>query len=74
MTQSRTRSTSRTPPSPSPNGDGDGEGTHVSVYTLILEGKHDARLIKWPFIGEVNLTLLNQLEDESHHIKTVTLY
>jgi len=52
------------------NGGGDGKGTHVSVYAPILEGKYDAEL-KWPFIGKVTLTLLNQLEDNNHHIIAV---
>ena len=52
------------------NGDDDGEGTHVSVYVHILKGKNDSKL-KWPFIGSVKIELLNQLEDDNHHIKTV---
>jgi TNF receptor-associated factor 4 len=48
------------------NGYGDGEGTHVSVRAIIFEGEHDAGL-KWPFIGKVTFTLLNQLEDDHHH-------
>lgn len=43
------------------NGCGDGKGTHVSVYANILEGKNDQNL-KWPFMGRVIVTLLNQLE------------
>ena len=50
------------------NGYGDGEGTHVSVFARILEGEYDAGL-KWPFIGSVTFTLLNQIKD-THH-KTV---
>jgi hypothetical protein len=37
----------------------------VSVHLPVLKGKHDTRL-KWPFTGEVTLTLLNQLEDRNH--------
>ena len=51
------------------NGYGDGKGTHVSVYAYIVEGKNDSKL-KWPFIGKV---LLNQLKDDNHHIKTVSV-
>jgi TNF receptor-associated factor 4 len=51
------------------NGSGAGEGTHVSVYAPLFEGEHDAEL-KWPFIGDVTFTLLNQLEDKNHHTKT----
>ena len=55
------------------NGDGAGKGTHVSVYAVILEGEYDAEL-KWPFVGEVTITLLNQLEDENHHTKVGHFY
>ena len=54
------------------NGNGRGEGTHVSVYVLILEGKFDKGL-KWPFVGEVTVTLLNQLEDKNHYTGTIAL-
>ena len=55
-----------------PNGNGDGKGTHVSVFVPILKGDNDDNL-KWPFIGTVKIELLNQLEDENHHLKTLTL-
>ena len=42
------------------------ENTHVSVYVHMLEGKHDAEL-KWPFIENINIQVLNQLEDKNHH-------
>jgi hypothetical protein len=51
-------------------GNGDGEGTHVSVFTLIMKGLHDAEL-EWPFIGKVTFTLFNQLEDKNHHISSM---
>ena len=54
------------------NGDGEGEGTHVSVYICIDEGKYDDQL-KWPFIGIITVTLLNQLEDKNHHIRTLNM-
>ena len=47
------------------NGHGTGEGTHVSVYVAMLEGEYDAEL-KWPFVGEITFTLLNQLADKNH--------
>ena len=53
-----------------PNGVGDGEGTHVSVFVHILKGDNDDNL-KWPFIGTVKIELLNQLEDNNHHLMTV---
>ena len=54
------------------NGEGDGEGTHVAVYAPILKGEYDAKL-KWPILGKVTFTLWNQLEDENHHTKVMTL-
>ena len=47
------------------NGKGSGEGTHLSVYIKILKGKYDDEL-KWPFVGKVTISLLNQLDDASH--------
>ena len=41
------------------------KGTHLAVSVVILEGMHDATL-KWPFLGSVTVTLLNQLEDDNH--------
>ena len=54
------------------NGYGGGEGTHVSVFAAILKGEYDAEL-KWPFVGEVTYTLLNQLEDSNHHTRTQSI-
>jgi TNF receptor-associated factor 4 len=54
------------------NGDGHGKGTHMTVSVPLLEGEHDAEL-KWPFIGVVTVTLLNQLEDKNHCTRTLTL-
>ena len=48
-------------------GNGCGAGTHVSVFTPLLEGVYDAGL-KWPLVGRVTITLLNQVEDKNHHI------
>ena len=42
-----------------PYGNGSGEGTHLSLYIRLLPGEHDA-LLKWPFEGEITLTLLDQ--------------
>ena len=54
------------------NGDGSGKGTHVSVYAPILKGRYDAEL-KWPFIGKITCTLLNQLADKNHHLKILNM-
>ena len=54
------------------NGNGTGKGTHVSVYFPILKGKNDTEL-RWPFVGKVTFTLLNQLEDNNHETKILSL-
>ena len=53
-----------------PNGCGYGRGTHVSIYTRVLQGKHD-RELSWPFVGTLKVWLLNQLEDSNHHVKCI---
>ena len=52
------------------NGYAAGRGTHVSVLVHMLQGGHDAEL-KWPFIGNVTIQILNQLEDRNHHERIV---
>ena len=54
------------------NGHGFGEGTHVSVCAEIHEGRYDAEL-KWPFVGKIIFTLLNQLENKNHHQKILNV-
>lgn len=41
----------------------------VSILVSLVEGKND-KYLNWPFVGEVTVTLLNQLENK-HHFKTV---
>ena len=53
-----------------PIGNSTGSGTHVTVYATLLEGTYDASL-SWPFMGTVTFTLLNQLEDDNHHIQCI---
>ncbi len=53
-----------------PSGAGSGEGTHVAVYTSLLEGVYDTSL-SWPFLGNVTITLLNQLSDDNHHTQVL---
>jgi TNF receptor-associated factor 4 len=54
------------------NGLENGLGTHVSVFAPILKGEHDAEL-KWPLVGNVTFTLLNQLKDKNHHSLPLSL-
>ena len=41
------------------NGDGSGSGTHLSVFFVLMQSKHDSSL-RWPFTQPVTLTLVNQ--------------
>ena len=52
------------------NGNSDGKDTHVSVFAIILRGEYDTEL-KWPFVGKVTVTLLNQLQDMNHHYMVI---
>ena len=54
------------------NGLGNAKQTHVSVYVLILKGKHDNTL-KWPVTGKCVFELLNHSEDKNHHTMTVNI-
>ena len=54
------------------DGEGSGKGTHISVYAPIRQGEYD-RQVKWPLLGSITFTLLNQLEDRNHHSETTIL-
>ena len=45
---------------------------HISVTFLLVKGRDDHKL-KWPFVGEVTVTLLNQLRDDAHHTQTLVI-
>jgi len=53
------------------NRSGDNADTYVSVYAYLMKGRNDDHL-PWPFTGEITITLLNQLEDENHHSRTIS--
>ena len=55
-----------------PNGDDEAQGSHVSVYLRLLEGRNDESL-HWPFGGTIKFELLNQLADDSHHVRTFVI-
>ncbi len=42
----------------------------VSVFACIAKGKYDDNL-NWPFVGNITIELLNQLEDKNHHSKVL---
>ena len=52
------------------NGSGSGKDTHMSVFAIFLKGDNDDKL-SWPFVGNITITLLNQLEDKNHFRKTL---
>ena len=49
------------------NGDREVLGTHLSTYLYVIEGPFDSQL-SWPLLGTFKLELLNQLEDNNHHV------
>ncbi len=53
------------------NGRNSGFGSHLSVYACIVKGEFNDDL-NWPFVGDIKIELLNQLEDKSHRSKVLT--
>ena len=53
------------------NGNGDAKGTHVSIFTLLMNGSYDDHL-KWPFRGVVTIQIVNQAGDHDHIENTTT--
>ena len=47
-------------------------GSHVSMFIYPIKGTHNAGL-KWPLTGKITFTLLNQLEDKTHHAMSMIL-
>ena len=54
------------------NGNGGGKGTHMSVYLCLMKGENDDTLT-WPIRYKRTITLLNQLKDDGHRSKSLTL-
>ena len=48
-----------------PNGMGSGKGTHLTVLVHLMRGEFDDQL-KWPFRGNVTISIVNQEEDKNH--------
>ena len=46
--------------------------TFMSVHTCLLKGEYDD-LLSWPFIGNIMVSLLNQIENNQHHQRAVWL-
>lgn len=45
--------------------------THIEAHINVEKGGNDDSL-KWPFVGDVTITLLNQLEDKNHYSEVVS--
>ena len=54
------------------NGSGNGENTHISVYVNIMAGDNDDQLL-WPFVGDIDIMVLNWREDKGHYKKTISI-
>ena len=46
-------------------------GSHVSVFVFLMDGRNDDDL-KWPLKATIEISLLNQLHNFSHHIMRAT--
>ena len=54
------------------NGEHSGKDTHVSVYVRLMAGNNDDQL-QWPFVGDIDIMLLNWREDKGHHKMTISI-
>lgn len=54
------------------NGMGVGKGTHLSVYVYMMRGENDDDLT-WPFCGNIEIQLLNQIGESGHHVQIVDI-
>ena len=54
------------------NGNGSSKGTHVSVYVRLMAGEYDDQL-RWPFVGDIDVMLLNWRENKGHFNNTVSV-
>ena len=54
----------------SAKGQGRGKGTHVSIFVHLMHGECDDHL-KWPFRGDIRVSVLNQRREEEHWAKTI---
>lgn len=53
-------------------GNGMYTGTHVSVFVHVMKGRNDSKL-SWPLVGEVTITLVNQVENKNHYSTPLSL-
>lgn len=51
------------------------EPTHIDISVCACPVNGDeASAVSWPFIGELHMTLLNQLENKDHYSQTIDVY
>ena len=50
------------------NGYKSAKGTHITVRPCLMKGEHDDDL-RWPFVGDVIVELLNWREDNEHQTR-----
>ena len=48
------------------------KGTYISVFVRLLVGENDDQL-QWPFVGDIDIMLLNWREDKGHYKKTLSI-
>ena len=51
-------------------GYGDSKGVYLSAFVRLMKGENDKNL-KWPFLFNMNIILLNQIDDCDHVSHTV---
>ena len=54
------------------NGISSGKDTHISVFVQIMAGDNDDQL-QWPFVGDINIVLLNWREGKRHFKRTLLI-
>ena len=54
------------------NGNCNSKGTYVSVYVQLMAGDNDDQL-QWPFVGVIDIMLLNWREGDRHYKKTLLI-
>ncbi|CAF0864454.1 unnamed protein product [Didymodactylos carnosus] len=50
------------------NGDGNARRTHLSLFFVIMRGKFDEKLLKWPFPYKISFCLFDQSNQQRHII------
>ena len=54
------------------NGSGSSKGKCISVYVCLMAGEYDDQL-KWPFVGNFDIELLNWRNDKEHYKRTLLI-